>query len=312
MLIWVLLLVVTLYGLVKSSALMIRSAEHIGLSFGASPFVVGVLLLPLGTSMPELITSLTAISEGQTQIIMGSVVGSTLANTLLILGVVGSLSSTTIIFKIKHLHTDLFFLMGAVMLLGFFIADHQFSPGEGLVAITGFLGYLTYIATNNRSILSPDLERMITQTPEAQLPGNTLQEHTRRASWRSYLLFVASAGVLYVSADYAVKSVVKLSEYINVDTEVIATSAVALGMSLPELIVSVNAMRTRQPEMALGNILGASVFNILLVAGLSSLFGDLHISDYIRNEAYFFVLVGALFFYWIVSVKRLNRFDGYI
>ncbi|MFW5658359.1 MAG: calcium/sodium antiporter [Bacteroidota bacterium] len=309
---WVAILVAALVGLVKSSEFMNRSAERIGLSLGASPFVVGVVLLAFGTSMPELLTSMIAMAEGQSEIIMGNVVGSNITNIFLILGVVGLVNASTIVFNLRHIQTDLNFLVGSAFLFGFIIMDGTFTRGEGVISIAGFVAYIWYIATNDRSLVEIELESLSEDEIAAQERAEARSQHVVRAKWSDYTLFVLSGGVLFFSAEYAVRSVVEMSEQIGIATEVIATSAVALGTSLPELVVSVDAVRKDQPEMALGNILGSCVFNIFLVAGASSLFGELAVTDYIRIEAFLFMLAATLFCFWITREKRLGRFDGFI
>ena len=309
---WVLILAAALFGLVKSSEFMNRSAERIGLSLGASPFVVGVILLAFGTSLPELLTSMIAVAQAQTEIILGNVVGSNITNIFLILGIVGVLQSRTIVFNIKHIQTDLNFLVGSAVLFGLLMLDGTLAISEGVILLIGFVAYIWYVATNDRSLVEIELESLSDEELAAQERLEAARANAVKATFKDYVIFLISACVLFFSAEYAVTSVVKMSAQIGIATEVIATSAVALGTSLPELVVSVDAVRKDQPEMALGNILGSCVFNLLLVAGGSAVLTDLNVTDYIRTEAFVIMMIATLFCFWVTREKRLGRFDGVI
>ena len=309
---WVVVLAAALFGLVKSSEFMNRSAERIGLSLGASPFVVGVILLAFGTSMPELLTSFIAVAQEQTEIILGNVVGSNITNVFLILGIVGLIQARTIVFNIKHIQTDLYFLVGSAILFGLLIMDGTLYLTEGIIMVIGFVAYIWYIATNDRSLVEFELESLSDEELAAHERLEAAKANAVKATPKDYVIFLISACVLFFSAEYAVTSVVKMSEQIGIATEVIATSAVALGTSLPELVVSVDAVRKDQPEMALGNILGSCVFNLFLVAGGAAILGDLHVTEYIRHEAFIFMMIATVFCFWITREKRLGRFDGII
>jgi len=294
LLLWLGILALALFGLIKASQYMISSSEKIGLSLGVPPFIIGVLLLAIGTSLPELLTSIIAATTGNTGIITGNVVGSNVANIFFILGITTVISRTPLKMGSAVITTDLYFLISSAILFTMSAVDNQFTPVEGLISLAMFGVYLVYIIRVDHSVM---------ETPEDERPKfRTLD----------VFIFLGSAVLLYFSAEYTIKAVVFTSNYLDIGEDIIATTVVALGTSLPELVVSLQAVRTGNSEMAIGNILGSSIFNLLMVMGVGALFGAIDISDDFLFEVLPFMLVATLLSFFMSRDKRFTRWEGYI
>jgi cation:H+ antiporter len=134
----------------------------------------------------------------------------------------------------------------------------------------------------------------------------------RRLDPKVYLTLFISVFFLYIGANYTIVSVVKLSEMVNIGTEIIAASAVALGTSLPELVVSVKAAAMNKPELAIGNILGSNIFNALGIMGVSALFGTLVIPETITGFVMPMMIIATLLYFVIIWEKEITLWEGWM
>ena len=272
----------------KASDWFIDSAEQIGLSLGVSPFIIGVTIVAFGTSLPELATSIASVLSGESEIVTGNVIGSNITNIALVLGI-AAVVSNKIELEYNIWHIDMPFLWGSAFLLWFVLRDFHFSVFEGLLFLLGIVVFLTYSFKSE-------------EEPEAfERPTVT---------WRQYALLVVGGALVYFGADYTILSIRKLSAFAGIDPEIIALSAVALGTSLPEVIVSLNAARRGKASIAVGNVLGSNIFNTYIVMGLSSFFGKLKIPADI-NELYLPLMVAMTILFGVMANnKKISRWEG--
>lgn len=289
LLLWFAVFVVSLAVLVKSSDLFVASSERVGLFLGLPPFVVGVVIVGVGTSLPELASSVLAVIAGCSEIVVGNVIGSNISNIFLVLGVAAVVGGR---FRVRHdlMRMDLPILLASCFMLVLMIWDRMFTFGEAVLCLVGMAVYLIS--------MTDDPEH-----PERQKAG---------MRWVTWLMLAVSPVGIFVGAKYSVDAIVKISEILHIGTEVIALSAVALGTSLPEVLVSVSATRKGNPEMAIGNIIGSNIFNTFGVMAIPSFFGPLAIPESILTISVP-VFVAATLLYVVVTVdRRVNRNLGYL
>lgn len=280
LLVWILVFIVALIVMVKGADWLIISAEKIGLSFGLSPFIVGVTIVGVGTSLPELISSAVAVWQGVADVVVANAVGSNIANILLIVGVAAVIGWQLTVSK-SLIDLDLPLLaISTVLMLGV-LADQQVTFGESLLMLVTYGIYLTYTIIHKETE-EPGLERPVLSARakmlEAAARQAALSERPKVTVWDMVMLFVGIAG-LVLGAKYLIDSLVNLSAMLDIGTGVIAITAVAVGTSLPELLVSAKAALQKKPEVALGNIFGSNIFNALVVIGLPGLFRTLPVDD---------------------------------
>ncbi|MFW6361142.1 MAG: calcium/sodium antiporter [Spirochaetota bacterium] len=292
-LLWTIIFTVSLAVLIKSSDLFIISAEKVGTYFKLPPFMIGVLIIGFGTSLPELVSALVSVTTGASEIVIGNVLGSNITNIFLVVGIAGFIGKE---FKVDYdvMKSDFPFLVASMFLLAFMVWDQEFTRGEGILCLVGFVYYLYYTLRN----------------PEQMHEILELEEHPVRPRLRHWITLLLAPAGIYFGAHYTIDSVVIISERLKIATEVIALSAVALGTSLPELMVTISAARKGKPELTIGNVLGSNIFNTLMVMGVPAMIGTLRIPDSIITFSLPLSLAATLIYIVIVLDHKINRLEG--
>ncbi|MCB9266889.1 MAG: calcium/sodium antiporter [Lewinellaceae bacterium] len=284
------LFAVSLGVLLRASGWFVDSAERIGLSLGISSFIIGLTIVAFGTSLPELATSIASVFSGQSEIVVGNVVGSNITNIALVLGL-SAIVANRIELEYNIWHVDMPYLWASAFLLWFALRDLEFSLFESCLFIFGIIVFLGY------SFKSEEEEPA--EPPEGLTAG-----------WKTYAMLVVGGALVWLGADYTIYAIQKLSALAGINPEVIALSAVALGTSLPEVIVSLNAARRGKASIAVGNVLGSNIFNTYVVMGVPSLFGKLEIPENI-NQVFLPMMVAMTILFGIMSNnKKITRWEG--
>ncbi len=304
LLMWIGIFIVAMLVLIKASDYFTDSAEKIGLWFGMPAFIVGVTIVSIGTSLPELISSIISVLNNSSEIVIGNVLGSNITNIFLVLGIAAIVAGKLEIFY-ELIHVDLPMLMASAFFVGVMLWDGTFTRGEALLCIAGFILYLLYTLSTAKDDkeIKKETKKMMKKKP--------------KIGFKTILVLIISGFFIYLGAKYTVDSVIQISEMLNIGKEIIAASAVALGTSLPELMVSVTAARKGKPEMAVGNVLGSNIFNAFAVMGIPTLFGTLIIP---QNMLTFtlplmlvsMMLISSFLYYFITLDKEITKWEGWI
>jgi cation:H+ antiporter len=282
------LLLVSLATLLKASDWFVDAAERIGLSLGISPFIVGVTIIAFGTSLPELAASIAAVMVDESEIVIGNVVGSNISNVVLILGVVAVVArEIRLTFRIMDL--DIPLLVASSFLLWFVVRDRHVSMLEAVLLLIGLAVFL--------------INTLKDDSPKEETDDLTV-------TWRSYALMILGGALVYLGANFTIVTIQKLSTLAGISPEIIALTLVALGTSLPELVVSLNAAAKQKTGMAVGNILGSNVFNTFAVMGIPALFGDLEIPQNILDFSLPFMVAITLIFTVMCVTNKISRWEG--
>ena len=308
--------------MIKSADWFVESAEEIGLAFKVSPFIVGVTVVALGTSFPELITSLFAVFRGATEIVTANALGSNIANILLIVGL-SSVVARTLIVRKSLIDLDAPLLAASTMLFVFIMWDQKIVVWEGLLLVCAFVIYLLYTIFNRGEEREPEEKGVFRITPEeivevlpSRVERRKKADSKKQAILRPELgpktLFFLVLGMvgLAISAYFTIESVIKLAGFFQVATSLIAIIAVAIGTSLPELMVSVRAAWAKKYEIALGNVFGSNIFNILLVVGIPSLIRPLIVDNLTFTIGLPFLVVATLLFVISGISRRIHIWEG--
>jgi len=281
--------------------LLVRGAVGIAEVLKVSPLFTGLVLVGFGTSMPELVTSLTAALQGSPGIAIGNVVGSNIANSLLILGV------TALIVPIpadpQSFRRDAPMLALATVVCLVVVETGQIGRISGtlfLVLLGAYLAY-TYRAENRR----PDASALIHQQQ-----GTLLRSAARRGGL-SVLLAAAGLVGIIGGARLLVSSSIEIAGALGIPDSVIGLTVVAVGTSLPELATSVVAAIKRQTDIALGNIIGSNIFNILGILGVTVLVKPISIPQgVVVFDAWVLLGVTGLLLYYALTEACLSRSEG--
>lgn len=294
---WLLVFVVAIVLLVKGSDWFTEGAERLGVRYGISSFVIGVTIVSIGTSLPELASSIAAVLHGETVIVAGNVIGSNIANILCILGL-GAILAGHLTTKRDLVKVDLPFLFGGTFLLILMALNGSFTWYEAVILLFGYGVYLHFLfhrGGHKDSSITP-----------------AMRKGAKEPFFSRALLPLLVGGVLiYLGADWTVRSVIKIAELTGVASVVIATTAVALGTSLPELFVTVMAGLRGKHEIAIGNIIGSNIFNVYGIMGIAGLMGTLPIAGSTLTFA-LPMLVAATFMLYLVTANRtITKWEGW-
>jgi cation:H+ antiporter len=258
----IVLLVIGLVCLVGGAELLVRGASAVASRLGISPIVIGLTVVAFGTSAPELAVSVNASLGGKSDVAFGNVVGSNIVNILLILGLsatVGALAVTQRIIRI-----DVPILIGVslvALVMGF---DKTFGRIDGVILVSGAIAYTTWLIKTSRNE-SKAIESEYTEAIDI------LEEGVDKLPLFTQILFVLGGlVVLVIGSQLLVNSATEIAESFGVSELVIGLTIVAIGTSLPELATSVMASIRGERDIAVGNVIGSNLFNIMFVLGMSS------------------------------------------
>jgi len=271
---WTIIFFGTLYVLIKSADYFTEYSEKLGLLFGMSSFIIGATVVAVGTSLPELVASLYAvIGTGETSFVLDAIVGSNIANALLILGI-GAIFAKTLQVKTSLIDVDLpfFFMSMGIFLL--FSMDKMITWVEGIFLFIFFIIFVVYsIKSGDTSEDKEEMEDLEEQFKE----GGKEAGKSRRGKILSYggIILLSMVGVAFASK-YFIDSLLTLSTLVGISSSLLTVSVVAIGTSLPEILTSIAAIRRGNHGMALGNVFGSNTFNIALVGSIPAFFSTLH------------------------------------
>jgi len=300
---WIAVFILSLFVLVKASDYFIDSAEKIGIFFGVPSFIIGVSIVALGTSLPELISSLFAVFKDSSEVVVGNVVGSNVANVFLVMGVAAVVGGRlTVTYELAYV--DLPLLVGSAFLFAAMIWDGDFTLPEALLCVAGAVLYLGYSVSVKRKPQDDATKRLSDATKR--------RSDAKKLGWKCIIILVVSAFFIYLGAKYTIESVIRLSQILNIGKEVIAVSAIAFGTSVPELMVTVRAARKGKAELALGNVLGSNIYNVFAVMGISGLFGTLIIPPSILTLGLPMMLIATLLYFVMTQAKVMTKWEGFL
>lgn len=276
--------------LVKGADWFVEGAAGIAGRFGIPQLVIGLTIVAMGTSLPEAAVSITSALSGAAGITVGNVVGSNILNILLILGITSLILPIPVQRSTVRIEIPLMIAVTIVFLLSGL--DHQIRRWEGLLYWLIFLGYLAYLFR-----IAKKYEEK--EEPVARLP-----------LWLQLLMLTGGGAVIIAGSNLAVRGATEIARFLGVSERFIGLTVVALGTSLPELVTSVIAARKGNADIAIGNIVGSNIFNILFVAGTSAiiipvLFQPAFVADSI-------VAIAAAVLLWLCVLKdhKLTRSGG--
>ncbi len=280
--------------------MLTRYSVELSYKLSIPKIIIGMTIVSFATSAPELIVSLNATMMGYSDFALGNVLGSNIANLGLVLGIVVIIYPITI--KRRFYYTDFPLLIFSTAVFYLFIASNsEISRTEGiimLVLILLILFYLFYYQKPDTSTLDKDLslgkEKVST----------------------SFFLLVISAAILWLGAETLIKSSISVANKFNVSERIISITMVAIGTSIPELAASVAASLKKHNDLAIGNLIGSNIFNLLVVIGITSIVNpitgidfDIISKDMIWVVVFSFILLPLVYFH---KRNKLNRIKGII
>lgn len=241
-------IIVSLIGLLVSGQLVIKAALRFSQLMRLSPFIIGTVIMGFATSLPELSVAIKAARAGAPELTMGNVIGSNIANTLLILGL-SALLTPLPIRSMDHRSMLVNVLAHGLLMTTFMF--HKIALWQGSVLLLVFISYFRLLGTSGAG------------------DGNT--KKIKGSKIVSGLVLIGSLAFLIVSADQLVRWAIILARELQVSEKIIGVTVLAVGTSLPEIVMALTAAAYRQPELIYANVLGSNIFNILLTLGLTAI-----------------------------------------
>ncbi|MFL2591694.1 MAG: calcium/sodium antiporter [Flavobacteriaceae bacterium] len=289
-------LIVGLLMLVIGSNYLLKSSVDLSLKYKISKVVIGLTVVSIATSAPELLISISSVLKNSSDIAISNVIGSNIANFGLVLGL--ALFFSKIKINNKLIYQDWNFLMISSVIFSLFaITKVEISRIEGLVLFTLLISSLVYIFRNSNG-------------EELSLNENN------RSNTKLIALILISSLMLYFGSEFFVDSSIYFADYFGVSERIIGLTIVAIGTSLPEVVTTLVAVFKKELDISIGNIIGSNIFNILAVIGVTSIIKPLKISNKLNLQldlSIMFVFMLFLFlFYSLSKTKILGRIHGVI
>ena len=293
LLIAIILLIVGFVMLIKGADWFVDGAAGIAARFGIPQLVIGLTIVAMGTSAPEAAVSITAARAGNAGITIGNIVGSNILNILLILGITAAITNvavqrSTIKWEIPFMHI----ITIVLAVLGF--TGGEIVLWEGIVLWALFLVYLGY------------LFRM------AKNGADEEEEGEMQPLWKQLLMLVVGIVAIVYGSDLTVDNATIIAEMLGMDDRLIGLTIVAFGTSLPELVTSVTAARKGKADIAIGNIVGSNIFNILFVVGTTALITPVtFVSGFLIDTA-IALAAGLILWFGVMKEQKLKRPVGIV
>ncbi len=253
-------LVFGLVLLVGGAEALVKSASKLAATVGISPLVIGLTVVAFGTSAPELAVSLQASMSQQTDIALGNVVGSNICNVLLILGISAMIAPLVVAQQLIRL--DVPIMIGVSALVMLFGWDGRIGRSDGVILFLGGIAYTLFLLYQSRQEKDPAVQDEYAQFER--------RSHSSKETGLNIGLLIGGLGMLIAGSQMLIYSAVAIATRLGVSQLIIGLTVVAVGTSLPELATSVAASLRGESDIAVGNVIGSNIFNILVVLGLSS------------------------------------------
>lgn len=291
---YIIYLIIGLLLLYYGAEWLVRGSSSIAYSFGMKKMVVGLTIVAMGTSMPEFVVSLNGALTGNDSVSVGNIVGSNLANILLVLGLACVINPISA--RKRTIFVDMPFLILITVLFIIFCHDGILDGRDSIIMLILFLGYMAYqiVDRRDKNISDADLPKVV----EGHLLKNTL-------------LSISGIVGLILGGNLTVKGAVDLAQILGVSNLIIGLTVVAIGTSLPELFTSVVAAVRHEHEISIGNVIGSNLFNIAFVLGAVPLIKPMKISpSVIAFDNWFMLGITVLLSLIVLVRKKITRFEG--
>lgn len=296
------LLILGIILLIKGSDLFVDSGSRIGKILNISEILLGMTIVSLGTSLPELIIAINGAQTGSNGVVIGNVIGTNIFNTCAILAVLCILRPVK--FLKETVKKDMYMALLSTIVLFVLMADRIFdgmgqnvlNRADGIILLLFFGVFMYY------SLYQYIENRREKPKEEVKLKLKDIDELTKKI-----LLMLLGIAMVFIGGDIAVDSVVKLASALHISETFIAILVLAVGTSLPEIFTSISAVKKHKNEMAIGNLIGSSIFNILFILGISSLIHPITLPmDSLLIDT---ALLGIIFAMLILFARNKGKYE---
>lgn len=295
------LLLLGFFALIQGANLLVTGAGNIARSLRIPNIIIGLTIVALGTSAPEAFISVNSSVNGNNGVLLGNIIGSNVFNLLVVLGVTGMLKP----YKkaSSDAKKDYWFSILSSFILLFLLSDiflfkksvNVLTRIDGIILIMMLVVYFWLIIRKTMSMNKISMEK-----------------ESRELLISDILFFIAGLVMLLIGGEWVVDNASKVAEALKVSEGVIGLTIVAMGTSLPELITGVVAIKKSEEEIAIGNVVGSNILNILFILGISSLINPINVPIYMYRELVTMTIIFFVVYYLIFQKKNFRKIDGII
>lgn len=286
-------------------------------------FITGLVLVSLGTSLPELSAGIAAVMRGQAELAIAIAIGSTIVNLLLVAGI-SVVAAGGLAIRKKTVDLDIPLFAANMVLFFSMAADGTINPLEGLLLFSAFLIYTLYVLGESgkreltcEDLITPDLldsaqNTKLTEIVPTRLEKSRAAGKTGREGFglRTFFFLIAGITGLIVGAKFVIDSLVAIADALKISGTLVAMTILAAGSALPEIFIALNVVKKKTYDLALGNVLGSSMANLLVVSGVCAMISPLIFNAEIFNTGLPFLLASAVLFVISGISRRINFWEG--
>lgn len=300
-------MIVPIIQLIAGFALLTYGAERlvsgsstVAYRLGLSPLVIGLTVVAFGTSAPELVVSIRATIAGNSDIAIGNVIGSNIANIALIMGVTALIRPLSI--HLNLLRREVPIMIGITLVTSWFIIGDTITRIEGLALFIGLIIFITY-SIRNAKYVPTDARVHLIEEPEIK---------TDMPLWKAWMLVLIGLALLVGGGELLVNGAVEIATLLGISQAVIGITIVAVGTSLPELATSAVAAYKKESDIAVGNIIGSNIFNLLCILGITGMIHPLDSSNFDLVDLGFMLGLTIIILPMMRLGFELSRLEGAI
>ena len=297
-----LLLMLGFFLLTKGADLVIDGSINVAKKFNVSTLLIGLTIIALGTSLPELVASVQAVVNNAPGLALGNIIGSNIANILLILGA-GAIISPIIIKK-EQFKIDGYFLFLSTLLFSLLIYFNLLEYKYGYLMIGLLISFL---------IIDYLRARKFGEDKISLIDISEIENIKISPTSNIFLKIIIGLSILIIGAEILVTNAIKIAKTLEVSEEIIGLTMVAIGTSLPELATVIVAAKKKETDLIIGNVVGSNIFNILGVIGVTSIITNIPVSDNIlKFDLWIMIIVTGLFIFFIFNMNYIKRIIGLV
>lgn len=296
------ILIIGFFFLIKGADLFVDGTSSIARKFNVPPMVIGLTIVAMGTSAPEAAVSITSSLAGQNDMSVANVVGSNFFNILVVLGVSSVLAKLPV--EKNTIKKDTPFLILVSLLLLLFGINMNVSRIEGIIFLILFAYFLYYTVMSAKTASSESVAETATTSE--------LEVGKEMPMVKTILLSIVGIIGIVLGGDMVVNSATNIATSFGMSANLVGLTIVAIGTSLPEFVTSVIAVKKGETEIAIGNVIGSNIFNILLVLGLAATISPINISMFALIDVVFMFAITILLYLFIKKSNSLVKYQGII
>ncbi len=305
----ILLLVIGLVLLVKGADFFVDGSSKIAKALKIPPLIIGLTLVSLGTSAPEASVSINSSISGMNDMSIGNVVGSNIFNTLLILGISALICPLVIGKDIKKYDLPIVVGLSLILLIfSFVISPYELDIFESISLLILTISYILFLIARTTKLSKRKANKMAKELLNETTINN--KKKKEKPLWLSIILAVIGLTGVIFGGNLVVNNVSSIAKALGMSEALVGLTIVAVGTSLPELVTSVVASVKKENEIAIGNVIGSNIFNIIFILGLSSTISTLSISPNIVIDMIIMLLSVLIILLISLFSKKLNRYHG--